>query len=190
MPAPLPSDLARIVSELDASDAHAKALVASLSEAQANWQPEGGRKWSIVQCLEHLTKINDLYGSGMRAACDRARAKARPYRPIAPSLFGRWFIKSQEPPPRLKMPAPPKAVPPPTGASKAQALADFLRTQEAMRQIAIEAATFDPNAARFANPFLGGVRVKVGTALLIIAAHDRRHLWQADRTRERPDFPA
>ncbi|HSB53345.1 MAG TPA: hypothetical protein VLD58_03280, partial [Gemmatimonadales bacterium] len=48
----------------------------------------------------------------------------------------------------------------------------------------------DLNGTRFANPFLPLVRFSVGTGFQVIAAHQRRHLWQAGRIRENPRFPA
>jgi hypothetical protein len=37
---------------------------------------------------------------------------------------------------------------------------------------------------RFANPFIRGVRFSLATGLHVIAAHERRHLWQAWRVRQ------
>jgi hypothetical protein len=36
---------------------------------------------------------------------------------------------------------------------------------------------------RFPNPFIRGVRFSLATGLHVIAAHERRHLWQAWRVR-------
>lgn len=45
------------------------------------------------------------------------------------------------------------------------------------------ARDLDLNRIRFRNPFIGLLRYSVGTALLVIGAHDRRHLWQANQVR-------
>ena len=39
------------------------------------------------------------------------------------------------------------------------------------------------------NPFFSLIRFSVGTGFQVIAAHQRRHLWQAERVRERAGFP-
>ena len=52
-----------------------------------------------------------------------------------------------------------------------------------------DSADLDVNRATFKNPFLSVIKVRVGTALRLIAAHDRRHLWQADQVKKAPDFP-
>jgi hypothetical protein len=122
----LPDDLAALTRELDSIDAQARQLVSDLCETRINWQPDGGRAWSVGQCVDHLAASNRVYVAAIRTAVDRLIA---------------------------------------------------------------ECATFDPNAARFPNPFVSGLNWTIGAGLRIIAAHDRRHLWQAEQVRHRPDFP-
>ncbi len=43
----------------------------------------------------------------------------------------------------------------------------------------------DLNRIRFKNPFVHLLSFTVGTGLLIILAHDRRHLWQAEQVGQR-----
>jgi hypothetical protein len=45
------------------------------------------------------------------------------------------------------------------------------------------------NRVRFKNPFVPLLRFTVGTGLMVINAHDRRHLWQAERVQVAPGFP-
>ena len=44
-------------------------------------------------------------------------------------------------------------------------------------------AEIDLAGVRFPNPFIRGVRFSLATGLHVIAAHERRHLWQAWRGR-------
>jgi hypothetical protein len=44
-------------------------------------------------------------------------------------------------------------------------------------------------SVRFQNPFVPLLRFTIGTGLLVINAHDRRHLWQAERVEDAPGFP-
>jgi hypothetical protein len=34
------------------------------------------------------------------------------------------------------------------------------------------------------------VRFSIATGLFVIAAHDRRHLWQAEQVKQAPGFPS
>ena len=43
---------------------------------------------------------------------------------------------------------------------------------------------------RFPNPFIRGVRFSLATGLHVIAAHERRHLWQAWRVRQAAERPS
>ena len=84
-------------------------LLAGISAAQLNWQPDGGQRWSIGQCLDHLTKSADLYSKPIDDAIGAAPpATPRVARPNLPGRAFLWFI---EPPVRLKTPAPGTAHP-------------------------------------------------------------------------------
>ena len=46
---PLPGDLKQLADDLTKADADADALVQDLTDAQFNWQPDGGGAWSVAQ---------------------------------------------------------------------------------------------------------------------------------------------
>jgi hypothetical protein len=186
--AELPPHLAAILDDLERSDQAARRLAGELSDTQVNWQPhESG--WSIAQCLDHLARGNTVYASALHQAVKESGAKKEPQpAAIRPGWFGRYVIRSFEPPPRRKLRAPKKIVPA-SRIGRREVLEAFLRSQEDMRAVIREAAYLDLNRIRFRNPFIGFLRFTVGTGLLIITAHNRRHLWQAERVLESPGFP-
>lgn len=187
-PSAVPSDLTAITDALDAVDHDAGSLVADLDHEQFNWQPQGGG-WSIAQCLDHLTRANGVYLDALRAGAASARsAQLERQGPIRPSLLSRLFIRLMGPSAPMKVPAPAKAVPA-SRLRKEDVLPAFLRIQEDVRAFAQACADLDLNRARFANPFAKGVQFSVGTGLLVIAAHDQRHLGQAHRVRQQAAFP-
>jgi hypothetical protein len=186
----LPSDLQRALDDLDAADREADALVSGLSDEQLHWQPDGGRGWSIAQCLEHLATANTVYGEPMRRAIDAARAAGWTRKaPSRPGIFGAWFIRSLEPPVKLRQRAPGK-IRPSSGLPREEVLRRYRDAHALVRGLIRDAAAIDVNRATFQNPFLPLIRVKIATAFGVISAHDRRHLWQAGRVRARADFPA
>ena len=185
----LPPDLNSILHDLEESDLRARRIAGTLSDLQINWQPNE-RAWSIAQCLDHLGRGNTIYAAALHQAVQKARFAPLPRKgPLRPGWFSRLFIWSFEPPPRIKMRAPKKIVP---GAShqREEVLQMFLRSQEDMRSVLREGADLDLNRIRFRNPFIGFLRLSVGAGLLIIAAHNRRHLWQAEQVRRDARFPA
>jgi hypothetical protein len=185
----LPDDVQTVIDQLDEAARQADALVANLSDAQFHWQPEGGRRWSVAQCLEHLAIGAEVYAGPMRAALDQAQKESSVRSgPFAPGFFGRKFANSLEPPVRFRGRAPAAIVPSST-LSRAEILSRFHGSHAGMKAMAREAAAIDANRATFQNPFLKMVRMKVSTAFHVINAHDRRHLWQAGQVIARPDFP-
>ena len=181
-------NLETILADLKKSDQDARRIISGLSDVQGNWQPSE-TAWSVAQCLDHLARGNTLYAAALHKAVKEARAEEKPRSgPIQPGWFGRYFIRALEPPPRRKMRAPAKIVPVSRIACR-DVLESFLRSHDDMRAVIRDAAQLDLNRIRFRNPFIGFLRFTVGTGLLVITAHDRRHLWQAKRVLECPGFP-
>ena len=177
----LPTDLQVFWDDLDKADRRAGSLSASLSNEQFFWQPDGGKRWSVALCLDHLAVANTVYGSAMAQALDVARTRGWSRRgPGKPGYFGRKFAESLEPPARRRTKAPAKITPRPS-RGRDEILAGFRAAHDRIRELLQAAATLDTNRATFVNPFIGFVRVKVATGFLVISAHDRRHLWQAEQ---------
>jgi hypothetical protein len=79
-----PPDVARLIAELDATDAAAAQLVGAVSELQLQWQPEGGRRWSMAQNLAHLARANEVFAASMATALERLGAGV----PLREAPFG------------------------------------------------------------------------------------------------------
>jgi DinB superfamily len=185
----LPDDVQQVIAQLDAADRKADEIVADLTDEQFDWQPDGGTRWSVAQCLEHLAVSGEVYGRGMRDAIDRARASGSIRRaPLNPGFFGRKFADSLEPPARRRSRAP-KGIRPSSGLTRAEILRRYHDAHEALKTMARDASAIDANRATFQNPFIRIVRVSVSSGFTIINAHDRRHLWQAEQVIARADFP-
>src|SRR5262249_47885138 len=171
-----PKDLQTVLNELDRTDAEARQLVSRLSDAQLNWQPDGGAGWSVGQCLDHLAQTTALYTPALRTAVRKAKVSStNAWKPIQPGWLGRWFIAELEPPPKRKLKSPKKVVPS-SQVSGAEVLKAFVAAHDQVRLLVQEARNLDLNSIRFRNPFLRILPWTVGTGLIIIGAHDRRHL--------------
>jgi len=186
--AELPPHLRAILDDLEKADQQARRIAAGLSDAQANWHPDE-TGWSVAQCLDHLGRANTVYAAALHKALKESRSAKGPSRgPIQPGWFSRLVIRSFEPPPKRKLRAPKKIVPGSEIRSQ-EALQSFLRSHEDVRTVIRDGAQLDLNRIRFRNPFIGFLRFTVGAGLLIITAHNRRHLWQAERVLECSGFP-
>lgn len=184
----LPPDLSELEDQFDAADREARALVADLDDARANWQPAGGASWSVAQCLDHLAVGNRTYLEAMSAAVTRARGRGCLRRgPVGPGVFAAVFLRWLEPPVRRRM-RNPRIIAPTSALPIAEALSRFLRSQAAVRQLLADAREVDLSV-RFANPLVPGLRFRLRAGFMILAAHDRRHLWQIRRVRAAAGFP-
>jgi hypothetical protein len=182
----LPDDLADLLRAFDDVEHEADDLVAPLDDEQFNWTPTRGR-WSIAQCFDHLTLTNTAYLRVLTPACERARRAglARSARP-ALSLPARWLVMLVEPPPRFRLPAPGQTQPA-RRKHKAEVWPEFVRTNGHVKAFVQAHAGVDLTRARIRFPVLGHLRA--WTALCLMAAHERRHLWQAQQVRASNGFP-
>ena len=93
-------------------------------------------------------------------------------------------LRSSHPPKPLSRRRAPRADPAADAPPLADAVAAFLRRREDVRAFLRRFAAIDLAGVRFPNPFIRGVRFSLATGLHVIAAHERRHLWQAWRVRQ------
>ena len=185
MPAGTPADILALEDALNAAERDARALMAGLTEDRGAWRAETG-SWSVAECLDHLATADRVYLHAMRPPADRALAHGRRRRgPAQPGLIGRWFVRTLEPParPLFKSKAP-QSIRPRNSPAFSDAAAQFLGSQDEVRTFLRTYADIDLAGVRFPNPFVPGVRFSLATGLHVIAAHERRHLWQAWRVRQ------
>lgn len=181
--------LEAFLDEISRIDDEWREMVEPLSVAQAHWQPEGGRRWSIAQNIHHLAKTNVLYVEAMRAALARTRRVSGSIGDLGevPGWWGRWFINGMEPPPRFRVKTR-RIVEPTSTGSVAEARAALVASHDGLRALVRDIEGHDMRGT-FTSPF-GPLRFRLGTGLLVLAAHDRRHLWQARQVLKAPGFPA
>jgi hypothetical protein len=189
-----PEDIVALEEALNAAGRDAGTLVVGLTEEQGAWRAEPG-SWSVAECLDHLATANRVYLRAMQPAADRALERGRRRRvPAQPGRIGRWFVRTLEPPAKaLSKRKAPRSIKPRTSPALADAVRAFLASQEEVQTFLRRYADIDLAGVRFPNPFVPGVRFSLATGLHVIAAHERRHLWQAWRVRraaERTDVRA
>jgi hypothetical protein len=174
----LPPELQSLLDQIDACEHDAEQLVADLDDDTVNQPPRAGG-WSVAQCLEHLALMNEFYLRGWQQAVNDAAAKQQgPFKGLRPTPLGRWFARSLEPPVRMKGKAI-KAVLPGTRFTATGIINRYKASHDAYRHLVRSSAAVDVNRIVRPNAIVNKVKMRLATVLLVIPAHDRRHLWQA-----------
>ena len=178
------AELEKYHKEFESIATQAQELVAGLTEAQFNWRPAPSA-WSIQECLAHLTMVGQVEANAIEEAVTRARQQGLTgLGPFTYPAWERYILRETEPPVRNPMEAPKRFVPlpeqPVTGI-----LPTFLHVQQRF-QLQIERADgLDLRKVKVPTPIVKLLRMSLGSTLAQAAAHERRHLEQASRVRER-----
>jgi hypothetical protein len=182
-------DRAALVAELERLERAFRERAGALSPAAWAWRPDA-RTWSAGEIVDHLARTNAIYVAALEPALAKLGARS-PRRPgaLAPRWAGRLFLTQLEPPPRYRVPAQKKLRPAPN-LDPASAWASFAAAQRRVIELTRATEGLAPADIRFRNPVAFGLPVfDLATGLLIVAAHERRHLHQLDRLTARPGFP-
>jgi hypothetical protein len=179
-PAARSADIQALDEAYAAAARDARALLDGLDEAAGAWSVSPAA-WSVAECLDHLAVANRVYLQAMTPSADRARARGRVRRgPATPGIVGRWFVGVLEPPvARTRRVKAPSKIRPRVRPALADASRAFFASVEDVRAALQAHADVDLAGVRFPNPFIPGVRFSLATGFHVMAAHMRRHLWQA-----------
>lgn len=168
-------------SALERQTAAGLALLERAGPDAATRPAAGG--WSVLECLDHLNKTAEA----SRALTAAALAGAAPLPEPRSSYRVRWWLRlmlrEMEPPARLKTRtraafAPPEALEP--GVVRAA----FAARHEALSRQLHDLARYDLDRLRVRSPFAAYLRYSLYEWWLLLLAHERRHLWQAERALE------
>ncbi|HUI80413.1 MAG TPA: DinB family protein [Bryobacteraceae bacterium] len=166
----------------------AKALTSGLTEVQFNWRP-GSEQWSIEECLGHLTMVGQSEIRLLESAIRNAKVKGiSSTGPFQYSFLARAILRNTEPPVRRKFTSPRRfrAV---HGQPLTAILPTFLHLQSQFIGMVEQSEGLDLARVKVPTPMSRLVRLGLGATLAQQAAHERRHLEQARRVREHPQFP-
>ena len=163
-------------------------LVQPLTDQQLNWRPADGR-WSIGECMAHLTATGRVYIAPLERAVDggfmRGHVGGRDFQP---GRVGRWLIAQMEPPPRRRTTAPRKIIP--QHVESAGPLRNaYEETHRDLIRVVLRAEGLDLARVKLRSPLMPLLRQPLGTWMAVLAAHERRHLWQARQVRQEAAFP-
>jgi hypothetical protein len=166
----------------------ARELTLGLAESQFNWRP-GPDRWSMSECFLHLNMV----GEALRGPIESAIAHAKVHGPFGPGpfrhgFFGNWLVRSMDAPAKHKFRAS-RRFTPVNGNPITSLLPTFLFYQDELILRLHQANGLDLARVRIHAPGPRFPRLSLGQAFAFLAAHERRHLWQARQVRDHPQFP-
>lgn len=162
----------------------AQELTSGLDELRFNWRPAPGA-WSIEECLYHLILVGQWEVRAIERAIEQGRRRGLTASgPFEYSAVDRFVVDQTEPPVRNPMPAPERFVPV-HGQPVTAILPTFLHVQSQFLGLVDQSENLDLRRIKVDTPISRFFRLSLGTVFAQAAAHNRRHLWQARRVREK-----
>jgi len=169
-----------IVDEFDSAAVRLERLAEQVPESEWGLRP-GPDRWSVSECIQHLSLTAKGYDAAARQAIADARTRGGPppvryRRDLAGWLL--WRMVSPVPTYRMPTTAPftPSDTPP-----KEIVLAEFRGWQEAQRSWVREADGLPIHRVKVASPFNPKLRYSFYAVLTILPRHQHRHFCQAER---------
>jgi hypothetical protein len=179
---------ARTLDELEAQftafETRAQALVASAGAELCNARPAAG-SWSASECLQHLNISADAYFPiWQQIIANAGPRKAEMHAPYRSDFWGRLFSWILEPPPRIHSKTPIRFEPLACGTIES-VLSGFLERQQRILGTLHRCRGRAIDQVRMASPVDRRIRYSIWSSFLIVSAHQRRHLWQAEQAVQR-----
>jgi DinB superfamily len=180
---PISSD--RLIGDINDARVRAKNLVHSLTADQLARRPDPAA-WSIVECLSHLNSTAAVIQPKIAAAIERGKKnKVNGQGPFAPGPLGRLLIWLAEPPPKFRMRAPKNIAPRVAHPDAAETIGEFMKVQDLWERLVQDSDGLDQEKLKIGSPFRGIPRLRLAAPIPWMMAHQRRHLLQAEKVKQR-----
>jgi hypothetical protein len=174
------TEIRRIVAEVELCSAAVERLVAGRPPELLLRRPEDGG-WSVAQCIEHLNVTARATLPTIVRAIAQGRAQGLlGTGPFAMDFVGRMLRWSLDPPVRLKLKTPAAFIPS-AHLSPEHVVKEFRVLQGTFIDAIRSSEGIQLDAITVRSVFEERVRYNLYAAYLILAAHERRHIRQAEQ---------
>jgi hypothetical protein len=173
------AETTRLRSEFEDVVERANALAARLDDVVLMRRPAPA-SWSVAENLEHLSATAATFARRIRRRLDASTVSDRVSRERT-SIIGRVWLTLVEPPARVRLKVPAAALQPGEIESRDTLLARFAETHGTLIALLDESDAYDRMRLRIPSAFAKRITVTLYDGFVVLAAHGRRHLWQAER---------
>jgi hypothetical protein len=168
--------------QLEASSSEVRWLAAELDETRWQTSPRQGA-WSAGECIAHLNETNRKYSAAIRDTVESGSAERWAGTSFRYGMLERWFVNSLEPPPKMKVSAP-KLFVPDGVSSRDEAMAEWNRIHLELIALLERSDGLHLSRDKVVSPVSRFLKLSLGISFALVAAHNRRHIYQAKRTSE------
>lgn len=172
--------LQEIAKQIDDATRRAAQMAASVGESAFAQRPAEGA-WSAAECIGHLNLTTKAFLPLIdQALAGTTRGTVDPgvrYRRDPIGWFLSWMM---EPPFRVKMKTTAPFVPD-ASAGRDVLMREFETLQGQLAKRVEAASGYDVSRIKVTSPFEARMRYNLLSGFTAILAHERRHLWQAER---------
>ncbi|MCX6599443.1 MAG: DinB family protein [Acidobacteria bacterium] len=171
------SVVAGLAAEFDAAALWANRL-AEQYPASA-WSLRPGSSWAATDCLAHLNLTAEAFWPALEQAWQTVQSMPAAGQPFRLRLIERLLLWFLEPPYRQTVKTP--AAFEPSTQSLEQVLPQFQDHSARLAAFVLSLDGLAIDRPQLVSPFNARVQYSLWAGLKIMAAHHRRHLWQAER---------
>jgi hypothetical protein len=169
-----------LIAELRESSRHAEKMFKSHTTGQLQHRPGEGC-WSAAECLAHLNLSNRAYLLPLDTAIRELHGKAFPAKGTFHLNWNARLLKYWlEPPSRLRLPTSAPFRPLPVRDTEV-IFREFLALEKELEEKLDSARALALDRVKINSPFAEKMKYNCYSAFVLIAAHNRRHLWQAEQ---------
>jgi hypothetical protein len=156
---------------------------------QLNWKP-GADKWSVGQCIDHLIVSNAEYFPIFDRVLQGTNTTKTIWEslPGLPRMWGQMLIKSVSPDGARKQKAP-KIFTPTASAVDPGIITRFIDQQDRVVNYLNTITAVDAEKIIITSPVARVITYSLLDACRVIVAHEQRHILQARRVTQLPEFP-
>ena len=155
-----------------ARDANELVLGRAASDLTSRLHPDA---WSATECLDHLARTTLSFLPAISRAIATA-PKLTTNRPLRTGTIALLLIRNLEPPYRLRYKVIPQLVPWETDFDAA--MSNFAKSQSQLSEAVQSTDGFAIDKVKVQCPVYARISYNVYGAFRMLAAHQRRHLWQ------------
>ena len=173
------------INQFEESRNKARELIFNTDDSLLLKQP-APEKWSAAECLSHLVEFGNIYADVLSQGIIRAKiGQVTGPTIFRPRFFWRWIIRFFKPPYKIKLKTIQSFKPQNGDRQSVEKVMDlFCQLQERfIDQVSHSREKgIDLSATKVSHPVLSFLKMTLSECLAVAAAHQHRHLWQAEQT--------